>query len=61
VFNHDQQAVDASIGLRESAGDYRAADLVENTPVEAVREGGFLKLRKHLDKSSVWVVKLTRQ
>jgi len=59
VFNHDRQAVDASIALRAPAGDYRAIDLVENNPVEAVREGGSLRLKKHLDKSGVWVVRLT--
>jgi hypothetical protein len=26
--------------------------------VETVREGGFLRLKKHLDKSCVWVVRL---
>ena len=61
VFNHDKQAVDASIALRMPAGDYRAADLVENSPVQAVRVGRFLNLKKHLDKSGVWVVRLTRQ
>jgi len=52
--------VDASVGLRAPAGDYRAADLVEGGPVEAVREGGFLRLKKHLGKSGVWVVRIAR-
>jgi len=60
VFNHDKRAVDASVGLRAPAGDYRAADLVEGGPVEAVREGGFLRLKKHLGKSGVWVVRIAR-
>ena len=60
VFNHDQQAVDASVGVR-AGGTYRASDLVDGAAVEATLEGSWLRLKKHLAKSGVWVVRLTRQ
>jgi beta-galactosidase len=61
VFNHDKQAVDANVGWRTPAGVYSALDLVESRSVETERDGEFLRLKKQLDPSGVWVVRLTRK
>ncbi len=61
AFNHDKQAVDANIAWRAPAGAYSAVDLVESRPVETARDGEFLRLKKRLDPSGVWVVRLSRK
>jgi hypothetical protein len=60
VFNHEKQAVDAEIGVRLPADAYRASDLMENRPVKTAREPQAVELNKHLERSAVWVVRLTR-
>jgi hypothetical protein len=60
VFNHDKQAVDAEVGIRLPAGAYHASDLVDNQPVKTVRVGQSVELKKHLESSAVWVVRLAR-
>jgi len=61
VFNHDKQGVDASVRVKMPAGNYRAIDLVDGSAVVFEREGASLLLKRRLDKSAVWVVKLTRE
>jgi len=61
VFNHDRQAVDASVAWRAQGGPYSAIDLVDGRPVDTVREGNALLLKKHLEVSGVWVVRLSRK
>jgi beta-galactosidase len=60
VFNHDKQPVDAEVGIRFAAGGYHASDLVENQPVKITRAGPSVDLKKHLESSAVWVVRLAR-
>jgi beta-galactosidase len=60
VFNHDKQAVDGEIGVRLPPGPYHAWDLVANQPVNAVREGQAVELKKHLEPAAVWVIRLAR-
>jgi hypothetical protein len=61
VFNHEKAAADASVALRMAAGDYAAADLVEERTVPAVRNGEFLAVKKRIDAGGVWVVRIRRQ
>lgn len=61
VFNHNHQAADATFGLRAAPGAYRAADLIDGQPVEAVRDGDFLQFRKRLEPEGVWVFTLRRR
>jgi hypothetical protein len=60
VFNHDKQAVDAEVGVRLPAGAYHASDLVDDKPVKTVRTGESVELKKRLEGSAVWVVRLAR-
>jgi len=55
-FNHGNQAADLSFPL--PPGAYRATDLVTEQPVEPVRDGASLRLKKPLPPSDVWVLKL---
>jgi beta-galactosidase len=61
VFNHEKQSVDAGVSLRLPAGTVHASDLVAAQPVSVSREGEFLRLKKRMDGSAVWVVRLTRE
>jgi len=61
VFNHEKAATDASMALPMPAGNYEAVDLVEERTVPAVRYGGFLELKNHIDAGGVWVVRLRRR
>jgi hypothetical protein len=61
VFNHEKAATDASMALPVPAGNYEAVDLVEDRAVPAVRRGGFLELKNHIDAGGVWVVRLRRR
>jgi len=61
LFNHEGKEADASVGLRLPAGTYRAVDVVENRPVDVAREGGVVRLGRHMEKAGVWVVKITRE
>lgn len=59
VFNHGAAAADAKVAISGS-GNYRASDLTDSTPVTVVRKGGAVELSKRLERSGVWVVRLTR-
>jgi len=61
VFNHEKQSVDAGVDLRLPAGTVHASDLVAAQPVSVSRDGEFLRLKKRMDGSAVWVVRLTRE
>jgi beta-galactosidase len=61
VFNHGKQAADASVRIQMPPGAHEASDLVEERPVQVTRSGAFLDLKKSLDASAAWVVRLTRR
>ena len=58
VFNHEKSATDASVELRIPAGNYEAADLMEEHVIPALRKGEFLELKKRIDGGEVWVVRV---
>jgi beta-galactosidase len=60
AFNHSPRPADASFGLRMPPGAYRGVDLATGQSVEIARDGVFLRFKRRLEASSVWVVRLTR-
>ncbi|MCW5976514.1 MAG: beta-galactosidase [Bryobacteraceae bacterium] len=61
VFNHGREAVEADVRLARPAAKYVAADLLRSEPVEIARQDGKVRLRRRMEASDVWVVRLAEQ